>query len=142
MICASEDVGNADPQAIGVATAAARLVEMVGMPEGRIPLAQAALYVATAPKSNAGYLAIDKAIQEVKSGPRREVPHHLRDGSRDGKSLGHGKGYLYPHDFPGHHVPQEYMPEAKEFFVPSSQGFEKIIEERLKNWRKNRDDVG
>jgi putative ATPase len=138
MICASEDVGNADPQAISVATAAGRMVEMVGMPEARIPLAQAVTYVACAPKSNASYLAIDAALREVESGPAREVPTHLKDASQDKKSLGHGVGYLYPHDFPGHFVPQEYMPQKKEFYQPTDEGYDTVIKERLAKWKKTK----
>lgn len=136
MIFSSEDVGNADPQAISVATAAARMVDMVGMPEARIPLAQAVVYVATAPKSNASYIAIDKAISEIKKGPKREVPIALKDSSRDSKALGHGVGYLYPHDFPEHHVEQTYMPQWKEFYTPTDIGFESKIKERVLKWRE------
>ncbi|MBI4055742.1 MAG: replication-associated recombination protein A [Elusimicrobia bacterium] len=131
LICASEDVGNADPQALGVAAAAFQAVELVGMPEARIPLAQAALYVACAPKSNASYLAVEGAIQEVRSGPRREVPRHLRDANLDAKSRRHGEGYLYPHDFPGHFVSQEYLPDPRPFYHPTDEGFEKTLQERL-----------
>ncbi len=136
MIFAAEDVGNADPQAIAVATSAARMVEMVGMPEARIPLAQAVTYVATAPKSNAAYMAIAKAEEEVKTGKRREVPNALKDSSGDAKSRGHGDDYLYPHNFPGHHVKQTYMPQRVNFYEPSDQGFEVEIKKRLEEWRK------
>jgi putative ATPase len=136
MIFAAEDVGNADPQAISVAIAASRMVEMVGMPEARIPLAQAVTYVATAPKSNASYMAYEKAAAEVREGKKREVPNHLKDASRDSKALGHGQGYKYPHDFPRHHVEQEYMPERMSFYEPSDQGFDAVIAQRLKEWRK------
>ncbi len=136
MIFAAEDVGNADPQAISVASAAARIVEMVGMPEARIPLAQAVTYCATAPKSNASYLAIEQALHEVEKGPRREVPNHLKDANLDKKTRGHGQGYLYPHDFPGHHVKQEYMPDRIEFYKPTLEGFDAVIKERLEKWRK------
>ena len=101
IISASEDVGNADPRALLMAHAARAAVEFVGMPEGRIPLAQAVTYIASAPKSNAAYLAVDKAMSEVDNGKIREVPNHLKDGSQDRERLGHGEGYLYPHDFPG-----------------------------------------
>lgn len=136
MIFSSEDVGNADPQALSIATAAARMVEMVGMPEARIPLAQAVTYAACAPKSNAAYLAIDAALKEVEKGPRREVPVHLRDASLDRESRGHGKGYLYPHNFPGHHVKQIYMPNRLDFYQPTEEGNEGKIKERLDQWRK------
>lgn len=124
VICASEDVGNADPQALILSMAALKAVEFVGMPEGRIPLAQAAIYVACAPKSNASYLAVNAAQEEVRKGPRREVPLPLRDSTLDGKTRGHGQGYRYPHDHPGHWVEQEYMPDPKVFFEPSGQGQE------------------
>jgi putative ATPase len=138
LICASEDVGNADPQALVVAAAALTAVEFVGMPEARIPLSQAALYVACAPKSNAAYLAVDGALAEVERGPSRSVPLHLRDANLDAESRGHGKGYLYPHDFPGHHVAQQYLPDPKTFYSPSDQGQERTIAERLAAWNKRR----
>ncbi|MBI3292608.1 MAG: replication-associated recombination protein A [Elusimicrobia bacterium] len=127
IICASEDVGNADPQALVVAQAALSAVEFVGMPEAKIPLAQAALYVATAPKSNAAYRAITRAWEEVEQGPPRPVPPHLCDA-----------GYRYPHDFPGHHVAQVYWPHPVTLYEPSDQGVEQVIRERLSQWRKTR----
>ncbi|MBU0952008.1 MAG: replication-associated recombination protein A [Elusimicrobia bacterium] len=136
IIAASEDVGNADPQALQVAISVLQAIEFVGMPEGRIPLAQAVTYVATAPKSNASYLAISAAQQEVKNGKLRDVPNHLKDASVDGEKLGHGKGYKYPHSFEGHFVEQEYMPEHKEFYTPSEEGFEAIIKKRMAGWKK------
>ena len=132
LICASEDVGNADFRALVVAEAAFRACEILGMPEARIPLSQAALFVACAPKSNAAYLAVDAALAEVRGGPAREVPLHLRDANMDAKSRGHGKGYKYAHDFPGHWVAQEYMPNPKRFYEPTDQGDEKRLAERLK----------
>jgi len=135
LICASEDVGNANPMALLVAQSAFKSVEMLGMPESRITLAQAAIYVAVSPKSNASYLAIDAAMAEVAGGAERPVPMHLRDASRDGEALGHGRGYKYPHDFPGHHVKQEYMPDPKRFYKPTEQGFEAEISKRLKRLR-------
>lgn len=111
VICASEDVGMADPMALVVAEAAFRAAEHLGMPEARIPLAQATVYVALAPKSNSVYLAIDKALEDVKQKPAYPVPVHLRGtGYRGARELGHGDGYLYPHDYPGHYVEQEYLP--------------------------------
>ncbi|MFA5162024.1 MAG: replication-associated recombination protein A [Elusimicrobiales bacterium] len=136
LICASEDVGNADPLAFLLAQAAFNAAEVLGMPEARIPLSQAAVYTACAQKSNAAYLAVDAALAEVKTGPAREVPLHLRDASLDGEARGHGKGYLYPHNFPGHHVKQEYMPNHKIFYNPSGEGREAAIAERLKKLRK------
>ena len=138
LICASEDVGNADFRALLVADAAFRAVEAVGLPEARIPLAQAAAYVACAPKSNAAYLAVDAALREVRKGPRREVPLHLRDATMDAKTRGHGQGYKYPHDFPGRHVEQEYMPDPVRFYEPSDQGDEKRIRERLDSLRRKK----
>ena len=136
LICAAEDVGTADFRALLVATAAFHAAEVLGMPEARIPLAQAAVYVAAAPKSNAAYLGIDAAMREVREGPAREVPLHLRDASLDGESRGHGQGYKYPHDFPGHHTPQEYMPQPVRFYAPTDLGDEKRLKEYLKSLRK------
>lgn len=138
LICASEDVGNADFRAFLIAEAAFRACEVLGMPEARIPLAQAVTYVACAPKSNAAYLAVDAALSEVRSGPAREVPLHLRDASKDAESRGHGQGYKYAHDFPGHWVEQQYMPDPKRFYEPGEQGDEKRLAERLKQLRPQR----
>jgi putative ATPase len=135
LIAASEDVGNADFRALLVAEAAFRAVEVLGMPEARITLAQAVTFVASAPKSNAAYLAIDKASAEVREGPAREVPLPLRDANMDAKERGHGAGYKYPHDFPGHYTPQEYMPNPVRFYEPTQEGDEKRIAERLKALR-------
>ncbi len=137
MIFAAEDVGNADPMALILAAEATRVVEMVGMPEARIPLAQAVTYAASAPKSNAAYIAISKAMKEVENGPIREVPNHLKDANLDRDSRGHGQGYQYPHDFPGHHVKQQYMPKRIEFYSPTDQGKEAEIKVRLDKWRKD-----
>lgn len=112
VICASEDVGMADPMALVLAEAAFRAAEHLGMPEARIPLAQATVYVALALKSNSAYLAIDRALQDVRERPGYPVPVHLRGTGYDGaRQLGHGDGYLYPHDYPGHFVEQQYLPE-------------------------------
>lgn len=135
IISASEDVGNADPRALLIAHAALAAVEFVGMPEARIALGQAATYIASAPKSNAAYLAIDKALAEAENGRVREVPNHLKDASLDRETLGHGQGYLYPHDFPGHHVSQEYWPNPVPLYEPTSLGEEARIRERLTLWR-------
>ncbi|MHB9025754.1 MAG: replication-associated recombination protein A [Armatimonadota bacterium] len=138
VVHASEDVGIADPLALLVATAAAQAVEFVGFPEARINLAEAVIYIATAPKSNAVVNAINRAQDDVKKGKLAPVPKHLRDTSYSGaKKLGHGKGYQYPHEFPGHHVAQEYLPEgtkSKPYYEPSDQGYEKKIKERMKHW--------
>ena len=136
-ICASEDVGNADPQALVLANAAMEVSEFIGMPEARIPLAQAAVYVACSPKSNAAYLGIEKALKEVREGRVQEVPAALKDAHYKGaEKLGHGKGYKYAHDFPGHYVKQEYMPVDIKFYEPQDIGYEKKIKERLEGLRK------
>ncbi len=112
VICASEDVGLANPQALVVANSAMQAVHMVGMPEARIILAEAAVYVALSKKSNASYLAINKALEDVKNKETGEVPMHLRNAPiEDMKNLGYSNGYLYPHDFPGHYVEQQYLPD-------------------------------
>ena len=131
VICASEDVGNADPQAIVVANAARETVEFIGMPEARIPLAQATIYVACAPKSNASYLAIDLALADIKENPSQGVPDHLKNAVYKGeKDLGIGKDYKYAHNFGGH-VKQQYMPVPKIYYTPTENGVEKRIKERL-----------
>jgi putative ATPase len=118
VICAAEDVGNADPMALILATSALRAVEFVGMPEARIPLAQAAIYVSLAPKSNACYAAIDAALDDIKTEETMEVPDHLKDSSYPGaKKLGHGKGYKYPHSYGGH-VEQDYLAHKKKYYNP------------------------
>ena len=132
MICASEDVGNADPQALLVAHAAFRATEVIGMPECRINLAQAATYLALAPKSNAAEAGIDAALEEVRRGPRREVPSHLRDRHRPGSDE-YGP-YLYPHNYPEGWVEQRYLPEGLErgcFYHPSGRGWEAWREEAI-----------
>ncbi len=142
VICAAEDVGNADPQALILANAAAQAVQFVGLPEARIILAQAVTYIAGAPKSNAAYLAIDKALADVKNF-RGEVPKHLRDTNYKGaKTFGHGVGYKYPHDFANHFVKQQYLPDkiSKRYYEPSAQGYEAEIKQRLENlWQAKSD---
>ena len=138
LICASEDVGNADFRALLVANAAFDAVEKLGMPEARIPLAQAVTFVAAAPKSNAAYAAVDKALAEVRSGKVREVPDHLRDATGDAKTRGHGVGYKYAHDFPGHWVEQEYMPDPVRFYEPTAEGDEARIKKRLEGLRSRK----
>lgn len=139
MICASEDVGNADPQALVVAVAASQAVERLGMPEARIVLSQAATYVACAPKSNAAYLAIDRATECVKN-QKTTVPPHLQDAHYKGAAkLGHGIEYKYAHDYPNHYVEQQYLPdEIKDqiFYEPTSNGYEKIIQDYFKRIKK------
>ncbi len=139
LVAASEDVGNADPRALEVAAAAARSVEFVGMPEARIPLAQAAIYVALAPKSNAAYKAIGAALESVeREGPKRP-PLSLRDSSRpNARHFGHGEGYHYPHDFPDGVVDESLMPEGMEerrFYAPTDRGVEAELSERLRSLR-------
>lgn len=136
-ICAAEDVGNADPRALLLASAALQVSEFVGLPEARIPLAQAAVYVACAPKSNAVYLGIDKAIDDVKNKRIQEVPVHLKDASYSGaKKLGHGEGYDYAHNHENHWVSQEYMPLNVQYYDPSEMGYEKQIKQFLANLKK------
>ncbi len=137
VIAASEDVGNADPRAIMIATAAYQAVERIGMPEGQLPLAQAAVYVAAAPKSNAAYLGIKEAMKDIEEGRLSPVPDHLKDAHYKGAArLGRGKGYKYPHDYPGHYVDQDYLPQKREYYRPTEQGEEKRIKERLAGLRK------
>ena len=136
MISASEDVGNADPNALTVAVAASQAVERIGLPEARIILAQAATYIASAPKSNAAYLSIDAALESVRT-QKTTVPVHLQDAHYKGAAkLGHGTGYKYAHDYPEHYVKQQYLPDEikdAKFYEPTEMGFEKQIKERLEN---------
>jgi putative ATPase len=137
VICASEDVGNADPQALVLANAALQAAEFVGLPEARIILAQAAIYVACAPKSNAVYLAITGALKDVKEKPLQSVPKHLKDTHYKGASqLGHGEGYKYAHDYPQHYVEQVYMPHEAVYYEPTLQGYEAKIKERMDKLKK------
>ena len=135
MICASEDVGNADPNALVVAVSAAQAVERIGMPESQIILSQAASYVATAPKSNAAYMGIAKAMKTVADTRTMPVPAHLQDKHYKGaEKLGHGLGYKYAHDYPNHYVTQQYLPDGMEgmrFYEPSENGYEKKIKEHM-----------
>ena len=136
VICASEDIGMADSQALVVAVAAQQAVEFVGMPEAQIPLAHAAVYLATAPKSNRAYEGINKAMEEVKTGVTLAVPKHLRDAhhKKAAKALGH-EGYKYSHSYEGAYVPQAYLPEGRRYYEPSEQGHERRVKERLEYWR-------
>ena len=139
MICASEDVGNADPMALTVAVSAAQAVERIGMPESQIILAQAVAYVATAPKSNAAVNAIFEATDAVKH-TRTTVPSHLQDAHYPGSAnLGRGTGYKYAHDYPNHYVKQQYMPselEGRVFYRPSDNGYEKTIAAHMKKLKE------
>ena len=136
MICAAEDVGNADPNALVVATNASLAAERLGMPEARIVLAQAAAYVATAPKSNAAICAIDAAFEEVEKSGNLAIPVHLQDSHYKGaKQLGRGIGYQYAHDYKNNYVEQQYLPyelSGKEFYTPSGNGYEVKIKEHMK----------
>ena len=138
IIFAAEDIGNADPQALQVAVAAKEAFHFVGLPEGKIPLAQAVTYLATAAKSNASYKAMLAAAEDVDEHGALPVPLHLRNAPTPlMQKLGYGKDYRYPHDFPDHVVAQEHLPaELKErkYYSPSDSGHEKQIKERLKNW--------
>lgn len=140
MILASEDIGLADPQALQVATAAAQSVALVGMPEARIILSQAVIYCALAPKSNAAYNAINRAIADVRTGASGQVPVHLRDGHYAGaKQFGHGVGYVYAHDEPGHVAAQQYLPDTLRgtvYYEPTQHGFERTLTERRERIRR------
>ncbi|HRA01131.1 MAG TPA: AAA family ATPase [Thermoflexales bacterium] len=138
LILAGEDIGLADPMGAVVAAACAQTLDYIGMPEGMYPLAEATLYLATAPKSNSagGYFRARAQIEAEGAG---EVPDPLRDANRDRKGLGHGEGYIYPHDFPEHWAPQNYLPReiaGMTFYAPSGVGYEKDVQERLARWRE------
>jgi len=135
---ASEDIGMADPQALVVAMAAQQAVHFIGMPEGNLALAEAAVYLATAPKSNSLYQAYSQVQEEIKQSPDEPVPLHLRNPVTSlMKKIGYGKGYKYPHDYPGHFVQQQHLPDSlkgKRYYTPSDQGYEKEVAQRLKEW--------
>ncbi|MCL9664965.1 replication-associated recombination protein A [Curtobacterium albidum] len=140
IISASEDIGMADPQALPIAVAAAQAVQLIGMPEGRIPLAEAVVYLATAPKSNASYNGVNAAVADVKAGRMGVVPVHLRDAHYPGaKRLGHGKGYVYSHDAEHGVARQQYLPDAlegTEYYTPTGNGYEREVGPRLERLRK------
>jgi putative ATPase len=140
IIFAAEDIGNADPQALQVAVAAKDAFHFVGLPEGRIPLAQAVTYLATAPKSNASYKAMLAAASDVRETGALPVPLHLRNAPTPlMEKMGYGKDYRYAHNFPGQVVDQEHLPEKlrdRRYYVPSDSGFEKTIKERIEGWEK------
>ena len=137
IICASEDVGMADSNALVVAVAAQQAVEFVGLPEAQLVLAHATVYVATAPKSNRCTVAIGTASAEVREGRTLAIPKHLRDTHyKAAKKLGHGEGYKYSHDYEGAYVPQAYLPEGRIYYEPSENGMERRVKERLDDWRK------
>ena len=135
---ASEDIGMADPQALVVAMAAQQAVHFIGMPEGNLALAEAVVYLATAPKSNSLYQAYSQVQEEIKQSPDEPVPLHLRNPVTSlMKKIGYGKGYKYPHDYPGHFVQQQHLPDSvkgKHYYTPSEQGYEKEVAQRLKEW--------
>ena len=136
VIHAAEDVGLADPMALVLANAAFQAAEFIGWPEARIPIAEAAIYIATAPKSNSTIMAIDAALKDVESGRTLAVPQHLRDSHYPGaKRLVHGEGYKYAHDYKDHFVPQDYLGTNKRYYEPTEQGVEKKIRERVEKWR-------
>ena len=144
MICAAEDVGNADPQALQVAVAASLAVERIGMPEAQIILSQAVIYVASAPKSNTACEAIANALELVRSSKTPNVPQHLQDSHyKSSAKLGHGIGYRYAHAYPDHYVAQQYLPEelaGTVFYSPTENGYEKMIGDYLSNVEKWKDD--
>jgi putative ATPase len=143
VICASEDIGNADPQALVVAAAALQATEFVGLPECQLPLAQAVTYLATAPKSNAATVAIARAREDVRSGRTLAVPKHLRDAHyRGAEQLGHGAGYEYSHDAPEGWTPQAYLPEERRYYEPVDRGYEAVLRERLEELRRRRAEAG
>ncbi len=138
IIFASEDIGLADPRALQVAMAAAQAYDYVGMPEGRFPMAECCLYLATAPKSNSGFAFFD-ALAHVEKEQTTDMPNALKDASRDKKGFGHGEGYLYPHAYRDHYVAEQYLPEEMQglyFYQPSQMGYEKTIGERLAYLRR------
>lgn len=138
LILASEDIGMADPNGLVVAAAATQSFEFIGLPEGVYPLVHATLYLATAPKSNTAG-AYFKAYQRVEREGLIEVPDHLKDSNRDAAALGHGQDYVYPHEHPGHHIGQQYLPDGllgTYFYQPSAEGYEREVEERLERWRQ------
>jgi putative ATPase len=136
VILAAEDIGNADPRGLTVATSAMHAVEFVGMPEARIVLAQATTYLATAPKSNASYVAIGKALEDVKAGRVLEVPEHLKNihVRSAGEEGGPPPAYVYPHDQPGHWAAQTYLPASARYYEPSGEGYEEVIAKRMARW--------
>jgi len=141
VILASEDIGNADPRGLGVAVSAMRAVEFVGMPEARIVLAQATTYLATAPKSNAAYVAIERATADVKEGRVLDVPEWLKNVKLQrvsAKTEGEPREYLYPHDLVGHFADQEYVPTASRYYMPTGEGYEDIIVKRMARWQSRK----
>ena len=129
-------MGLADSNALRLAVAAQQAIDFIGLPEAQITLAHAAVYIATAPKSNRSYAGLIAAKKDIEEGRTLAVPKHLRDGHYKGaKQLGHGEGYLYSHDFEGGYIPQAYLPEGRQYYEPTENGQEKRIGERLQYWR-------
>jgi putative ATPase len=135
VICAAEDVGMADPQALVIAMTAAQALDYLGMPEARIPLAEAVVYIATAPKSNSAYLAINEALEDIERKKIGSVPSHLRDANyRGAKALGHGQGYKYPHNYPSGWIEQQYLPEelyGVQYYKPTNNGYEEKVKLKM-----------
>ncbi len=143
IIFASEDIGNADPDALTVAVSCSHAVEYVGLPEARISCAQAVTYLATAPKSNASYIGVEEALKDVREGRTLDVPDHLRNpATAASKRMGFGEDYKYPHDFDGHVVDQSYGVSGKQYYRPDGIGYEKVIAERLAQWKRKRKSSG
>ena len=142
MICASEDVGLANPDALVVANSAMQAVHLVGMPEARIILAEAAVYVANSPKSNSTYMGINNALDDVKNSDTGEIPMYIRNAPIEGmEKLGYGQGYLYPHDYPGNYVEQQYLPEKikdKKYYVPGENDKLRINPQKLEQKEKSK----
>lgn len=137
IICASEDVGNADPHALALAVSSYHALQAIGMPEGRIPLAQAAVYIASCPKSNSAYSGIEMALKDIEEEMTQPVPDHLKDSHYKGaQRIGAGTGYKYPHNFKDHYVEQNYMSVKKQYYHPSEEGQEKEIKDRLERLKK------
>ncbi len=134
VILASEDIGNADPRGLDVAVSAMQAVDFVGMPEARIILSQATTYLATAPKSNAAYVAVDEAMKDVAEGRTLSVPRHLRNVKVESVDGEESDGYVYPHDFKGHFARQEYMASDRQYYRPSNEGYEETIGKRMAHW--------
>ncbi|MFC1560015.1 replication-associated recombination protein A [Candidatus Margulisiibacteriota bacterium] len=137
VICAAEDVGNADPLALVVANSALQVAEFIGMPEARIPLAQAVTYIATAPKSNAAYMGVERALSDLKSEETMDIPDALKGTGYSGAGkLGHGIGYKYAHDYEGGYVEQDHIPKKKTYYEPTDRGFESKIKKRMEELKK------
>ncbi len=138
VILAAEDVGMADPHALSVAMAAQQAYHLIGLPEGRIPLAEATVYLATAPKSNASYMALNRAMEDVEKTPNDTVPMHLRNAPTGlMKDMGYGEGYKYSHDYEDNFAPMQNLPDSlkgRRYYRPGDQGYEPEVAERLKRW--------